>query len=100
MSDLRQAAEQALNALERGETKLRYAAITALKTALAEPQQEPVAWMYHGIRHDDTLHDRPSLIWRPEYMDAMSAGKGAKATPLYTEWRSRPTTQNYVLSSD
>ncbi len=39
-----QAAEQALQALERGETKLRYAAITALKTALAEPVQEPVGW--------------------------------------------------------
>ena len=37
MTDLRQAAQQALQALERGETKLRYAAITALKTALAEP---------------------------------------------------------------
>jgi hypothetical protein len=46
--------------------------------------RKPVAWMYHGILHNGTPHDRPSLIWRPEYMDAMSAGKGAKATPLYT----------------
>ncbi len=57
-----------------------------------ETEQEPVAWMYRGIRFDDTPHDRPSLIWRPEYMDAMSANKGAKAAPLYThpprrEWR-------------
>ena len=37
MTTLRGAAEQALEALERGETKLRYAAITALKAALAEP---------------------------------------------------------------
>jgi hypothetical protein len=50
----------------------------------AQPEQEPVAWMYHGIRHDDTPHERPSLIWKPEYMDVMSAEKGAKATPLYT----------------
>jgi hypothetical protein len=40
---LRQAAQQALEALERGETKLRWAAITALRAALAEPEQEPVA---------------------------------------------------------
>ena len=36
--NLRQAAQQALEALERGETKLRWAAITALHAALAEPQ--------------------------------------------------------------
>jgi hypothetical protein len=53
-------------------------------TGMAQPEQEPVAWMYHGIRHDDTPHERPSLIWKPEYMDVMSAEKGAKATPLYT----------------
>ena len=41
MSNLRQAAQQALEALERGETKLRWAAITALKQALAEPEKEP-----------------------------------------------------------
>lgn len=34
--------QQALEALERGETKLRWTAITALKQALAEPEQEPV----------------------------------------------------------
>lgn len=52
--------------------------------AMAQPEQEPVAWMYHGIRHDDTPHERPSLIWKLGYMDVMSAEKGAKATPLYT----------------
>jgi len=60
------------------------AELRRLHAALAEPEQEPVAWMYHGIRHDDTPHERPSLIWKPEYMDVMSAEKGAKATPLYT----------------
>lgn len=44
---------------------------------------EPVAWMYHGIHFDGTLHDNPKLVWKPEYMDLMSANKGAVATPLY-----------------
>lgn len=48
----------------------------------AEPV-EPVAWMYTGIKQDGTEHG-PHLVWKPEYMDAMSASKGAKATPLYT----------------
>jgi hypothetical protein len=52
---------------------------------------EPVAWMYEGIRHDGTAHG-PHLVWKTEYMDAMSANKGAKAVPLYThpprrEWQ-------------
>ena len=38
MTDLRQAAQQALEALEKGETKLLWAAISALKQALSEPQ--------------------------------------------------------------
>ena len=33
----------ALEALERGETELRWKAITAIKEALAQPEQEPVA---------------------------------------------------------
>ena len=37
--NLRQAAQQALEALKKGETKLRWAAISALKQALAEPEQ-------------------------------------------------------------
>ena len=38
----RQALELALEALERGETELRWKAITAIKEALAQPEQEPV----------------------------------------------------------
>ena len=34
--------KQALEALERGETKLRYEAITALRERLAQPEQESV----------------------------------------------------------
>ena len=67
MTDLRQAAQQALEALESGDWYIDQlemivyladdtgtheerakvqAAITALRAALAEPEQEPVAWLY------------------------------------------------------
>lgn len=49
----------------------------------AAPQPQPLAWMYTAIRGDGTTHG-PHLILKPEYMDAMSASKGAKAVPLYT----------------
>ena len=39
-----EALKLALGALERGETELRWQAITAIKEALAKPEQEPVAW--------------------------------------------------------
>ena len=88
----RTTAQQVLKALEAVRCNALYEqdcnvcnAEEALRAALEQPEQEPVAWMYHGIRFDDTPHDSPSLIWRPEYMDAMSASKGAKATPLYAE---------------
>lgn len=45
----RELMQQALEALNRGETKLRYEAIAAIKESLAEhpaQQQEPVAWMH------------------------------------------------------
>ena len=60
-------------------------AIAAFHAALAQQAEpvEPVAWMYTGIKQDGTEHG-PHLVWKPEYMDAMSASKGAKATPLYT----------------
>jgi hypothetical protein len=82
--------EQALEALEwswGGEPMgtLERDAITALRAALSQQAEpvEPVAWMYTGIKQDGTEHG-PHLVWKPEYMDAMSASKGAKATPLYT----------------
>lgn len=43
---------------------------------------EPFAYSYMGIRHDGSTHG-PHLTWEPEYMDAMSASKGAIAIPLY-----------------
>jgi len=83
----RELMQQALEALNKcqdwpGAYEECSRAITTLRTAI-EQAQEPVAWMYHGIRHDDTPHERPSLIWKPDQMDGMSFEKGAKATPLY-----------------
>jgi len=49
---------------------------------MAEMKQEPVAWMYKGIKSDGTEHG-PHLVWKPAHMDAMSASKGAQAKPLY-----------------
>ena len=95
MSNLRTAAQQALAALmwhdETVRTRGDDEAIEALRAALEQQEQEPVAFMYVGIKHDGTTHG-PHLIWEPEYMDAMSAEKGVRAVPLYThpprrEWR-------------
>ena len=91
MSDLRKAAERALRWLDSEEACTaddayaeERAIAEALRAELAQEQAEPepVAWMYVGIKHDSTTHG-PHLVWRPEYMDAMSASKGAKAKPLY-----------------
>jgi hypothetical protein len=65
---------------------------------------EPVAWMYVGIKHDGTTHG-PHLVWMPQYMDSMSAEKGAKATPLYThpprrEWQGLTDEEIYPLYSE
>lgn len=40
-----EALKLALEALERGETELRWKAINIVKEALAQPKQEPVAWI-------------------------------------------------------
>jgi len=60
----------------------------ALRAALAQQEQEPEPPTQAGA-----LHAMKTALWKPQYMDAMSAEKGAKATPLYTapprrEWRS------------
>jgi hypothetical protein len=108
MTDLRTAAQQALEVLqvlaegaeeECGEETCPdcqawrpvWAAINALKAVLEQPEQEPVAWMYVGLTFNNDMHG-PHLVWRPEHMDAMSAEKGVVASPLYThpprrEWR-------------
>ena len=55
MSDLRKAAEMALEVMEYNRangTPNMGAAIEALRQALAQPEQEPVAWVYNGILHE------------------------------------------------
>jgi hypothetical protein len=48
MADIRQAAQQALEALRYGKPNK---AITILREALEQPEQEPVAWMF---QHNET----------------------------------------------
>ena len=52
--DLRKAAEMALEALRNVEiVKMeQLEAMYALQEALAQPEQEPVAWVYNGILHE------------------------------------------------
>jgi len=59
-------------------------------------QQEPVAWMFEGIKFDGSKHG-PHLVWKPEYMDAMSADMSAAAVPLYT---SPPASKPWVGLTD
>lgn len=77
MADLRQAAQQALEALEQcglNDTHRSYqfehAARAALRAALAqqEPVQEPVAWLYEAGANR-TLHwNKPPLYGTPLYL--------------------------------
>jgi hypothetical protein len=61
------------------------------RAAQAQPAAsgEPVAWTYTGIKADGSEHG-PHLVWNPAYMDAMSASKGAQATPLYAARQPAP----------
>jgi hypothetical protein len=90
MTTLREAAQQALEARDGGEVKwfANGRLMDNLRAALEQPEQEPVAFMYVGIKHDGTTHG-PHLIWEPEYMDAMSAEKGVRAVPLYAALKER-----------
>ena len=72
MTTLRKAAQQALEVLERAGEELRWQAIGQvqrdLRAALAEPEQEPVAWIFV----DDTgmkfvSVDRPHRDYQPLY---------------------------------
>jgi hypothetical protein len=54
-----------------------------VQECIEQPDLEPFAYSYMGIRQDGSTHG-PHLVWKPEYMDAMSASKGAVAIPLYT----------------
>ena len=75
MTDLRKAAQQALEALEEYQSKgapfmACDGAVAALRAALAqqaEPVQEPVAWLYEEGA-DSTLHwNKPPLYGTPLY---------------------------------
>ena len=61
----RELMQQALDALERGETKLRYEAITALRERLAQPEQEPVAWVSESenLLSWDKLYDHMTPLY-------------------------------------
>ena len=93
----REAMQQALEALEKiaDEVFSPYdnelgKVIIALRERLAQPEQEPFAYAYTGIKENGEHHG-PHLIWGPEYMDAMSASMGATAVPLYTAPQPAPT---------
>lgn len=103
MDSLRRAALVALEALEEmdfddpelNQESLSKQAITALRSALALPEQKPVAWMYSQIKYDGTHRICPLLIWQPEHMDTMSKQRGANAIPLYAQPQ-----QRYPLTDD
>jgi hypothetical protein len=78
MTSLREAAQQALEALEYHVEQTRpiwktSKAIVALMAALEQPEQEPVAWMTHGDNTLPLFHKTlaAALVW------------GACPTPLY-----------------
>ena len=62
----------------------------AIREALAQPEQEPVAWRYRSVSpfvgKDGTykVSDGWTLIRKPEKRDAHSAMCGMEAEPLYT----------------
>ena len=80
MSKQREALQMALEALEKyGTPRLNNedaysAAIKTIREALAEPEQEPVAWM---LMNDTQCHIM-ATDWKPEDSD------GWKTAPLYT----------------
>jgi hypothetical protein len=89
------AMEQALEALERGLFKgeliaMREQAITALRAALAEPQQEPVAWGIPNIYGE--IYD----VISP---DEHARCEGKYTVPLYTapQPRREPLTDEEIL---
>ena len=101
MSDLRKAAQQALEALEiasrngadglkRYELKELDDAITALRTVLAQPEPEPVAWMKCiNIPGDD---------W--DAYDFSANQYGEFQTPLYTAPpKCKPLTDQEIIEA-
>ena len=80
MTDLRKAAEMALGALENstdfvpvktGLERETNNAIQALRQALAEPEQEPVAWMHNFIEGNVIAHKPADISRHPDRWTAL-----------------------------
>jgi hypothetical protein len=83
---LREAAQMALDALEYAEQNhggddCYFDAIEALRAALAQPEQEPVAWVY---QHKDTGLTMCVLVQQVESGFEKNNPRWQKSTPLYT----------------
>ena len=77
MTDLRKAAEMALEALERGTTGLAIRAIPALRQALAQPEQEPV-----GYWQGEFSKDGGAILCEVKQESVL--GRTYRNIPLYT----------------
>ena len=86
MTNLRQAAQQALEALddERYVTKYTHIvdAITALRKALEQPEQEPVASEYIGLSVA-YQYLYPDGEWRCSYGDPINGSRPITSRALY-----------------
>ena len=60
MTDLRKAAEMAIEAIMDGDVKDKAAAVYALRQALAQPEQEPVAWGLPNLQ--DPIRRKQALL--------------------------------------
>ena len=104
----RSVVEQALEALEKHQEALRVwpehtlaphecvamdasgKAITAIRAALAEPVQEPVAWHYTNNGGGNVMHWGPSARLDADIQAAKDYPRVHKVTPLYTAPPQRP----------
>ena len=78
MTDLRKAAEMALEALDGGAFGgYRDMVVETLRQALAQPEQEPVAWMYEW-------NDQKHLTFTDQSFVEKAHPHFNKSTPLYT----------------
>jgi len=90
----REVMQMALNALTEWDARGRLRVIEALRTALAQPEPEPVAWMHNFIDYVITKN-RPTDITR-------NAGRW---TPLYTappqrEWAGLTEEEKKVICQE
>ena len=86
MSTLREAAQQALEALDSDHPDVQLRAAVVLRAALAQQEQEPVAWRFKGMM------GMPWSLSDDGYYVSCKRDKGYIVEPLYTapprrEWR-------------